>query len=83
MFLLPGVDGLLEAVHCLCVHNTFFKMVLDDSFEKECFFNNSELHCTVLKHLLLLVTCLSMILWVSQSFNCLDLIWRLPQTGVK
>ena len=32
----PGGDGLPEAVHCLCAHNTFFKMVpIDDSFWKE------------------------------------------------
>ena len=32
-------DGLPEAVHCLCAHNTFFKMVpIHDSFWKECVF---------------------------------------------
>ena len=51
-------------------------------FGKNEFLDNSDLHCTVLKHLLLLITCLSMILWVSQSLNCLDLNWRLQQTGV-
>ena len=62
-----------------------FKMVpINDSFwGKNEFLKNSELHCTVLEHLLLLVTCLSMILWVSKSLKCQDLIWRLPRTGVK
>ena len=32
----PGVDGLSEAIHCLCTHNTFFKMVpINDSFWKK------------------------------------------------
>ena len=31
------------------------------------FLSNSDLHCTVIKHLLLLVTCLYMILQLSQS----------------
>ena len=74
-----GGGGLPEAIHCLCTHNTFFKMV----HSMIVFGKNSDLHCTVLKHLLLLVTCLSMILWMSQSLNCLDLIWRLPRTGGK
>ena len=80
----PGGVSLPEAIHCLCAHITFFKwfqsMIV---FRKNEFLNDSDLHCKVLKHLLFLVTCLSMILWVSQSLNYLDLIWRLPRTGVK
>ena len=34
-FLVPGEHCLPEAVHCLCTHNTFFKMApINDSFWK-------------------------------------------------
>ena len=84
--LVPMRNSFPEAVHCLSTHNTFFKKVPVNyrPWEKKEFLNNSVLHCTVLKHLLLFMDdCLSIIFLDIQSVNCFDLIWHLPHTGVR
>ena len=53
------------------------------SLGKKEFLNNLVLHCSVLKHLLLFVDCLSIIFLDIQSVKCFDLIWHSPRTGVR
>ena len=78
--LVPVRNSFPEAVNCLCTSRWFQSMT---DLGKNEFRNNTELHCMGLKHLLLLVDCLSVIFWVIQSVNCFDLIWRLFRIWVK
>ena len=69
-----------EAVYTTLSSRWFQSMTVLGNNE---FRNNTELHCMGLKHLLLLVDCLSIMFWVIQSESCFDLIWRLFRIWVK